>query len=99
MGGSASAPDASPADGRLALLAAGAVSHVLQHSSLSHLWTSAPDSLSYLERLSEEEAAELVALPISLAKEGVSNSSRSTTCDPNSICTHTHTCCICAKQI
>lgn len=66
-----SAPDASPADGRLALLAAGAVSHVLQHSSLSHLWTSAPDSLSYLERLSEEEAAELVALPISLAKEGV----------------------------
>jgi len=57
----------SPGGGRAALLAAGAVAHVLQHrAALGHLWTSAPEALSYLVRLSAEEETELLALPEAL---------------------------------
>jgi hypothetical protein len=59
-----------PGGGRLALMAAGAVAHVLQHRAvLSPLWTSSPESLSYLERISPEEEELLLSLPEVLRQE------------------------------
>jgi len=56
--------------GILALWAAEAVAHVLQHrQTLSPLWTTTPDSLLYLERISPEEENELLALPNALREQ------------------------------
>lgn len=53
-----------PAGGRVAMMAAGALAHVLQHRAvLSTLWTSSPESLSYLERILPEEEELLLSLP------------------------------------
>jgi alkylhydroperoxidase family enzyme len=59
-----------PEGGRVALMAAGALAHVLQHRKvLAPLWTSLPDSLLYLERIAPEEEELLLALPEVLQQE------------------------------